>query len=163
MEKTTINVQLKTRDLRYFVWNNFVHNYPIYILSITCFFLFNQVLQRQYAGNDKVKILLLALAATIALWIGLAILFQLVSKLTQTEKFLEERTYIFDTNKITVTWREQSYDINWKDLNRINQNRYYYYFHLNASQALIIPKRCVNTFDAKVLHQLIKKFNKKRS
>jgi len=123
--------------------------------------LFNQVLQRQYADSDKVKILLLALAATMALWAGLAILFQLVSKLTQTEKFLEERTYIFDTNKITVTWREQSYEINWKDLNRITQNRYYYYFHLNASQALIIPRRSVNTFDAKILHQLIKKFNKK--
>jgi hypothetical protein len=161
MEKTIINVQLKTRDLRYFVWNNFVHNYPIYILSLACFFLFNQVLQRQYAESDKIKIILLALGATTILWIGLAILFQLVSKLTQTEKFLETRNYTFSPEKITVTWREQSYDINWKDLNRINQNRYYYYFHLNASQALIIPKRCINTFDQKILHQLIKKFNKK--
>ncbi len=163
MEKVTINVQLKTRDLRYFVWNNFVHNYPLYILAITCFFLFQQVIQRQYPEMDKLLILLMAAGATIAMWISLAILFQLVSKLTQTEKFLEARQYTFSAEKIIVTWREQSYDINWKDLNRITQNRYYYYyyFHLNASQALIIPKRCVNTFDQKVLHQLIKKFNKK--
>lgn len=161
MEKVIINVQLKRRDLRYFVWNNFVHNYPIYILAITCFFLFQQIIQRQYQNLDKLLILFMATGATIGLWIGLAILFQLVSKLTQTEKFLENRIYIFRPEKITVTWRKQNYDINWKDLTQITQNKYYYYFYLNASQALIIPKRCVNTFDQKVLHQLIKKFNKK--
>jgi hypothetical protein len=162
MEKISINVQLKIRDLRYFVWNNYLHNYPIYILSAACLFLFQQILRRQYTDTSTVKIALLSAGATITLWIGLAVLFQLVSKLTQTEKFLESRTYHFTTENITVKWREQSYDINWKDLNRITENRYYYYFHLNASQALIIPKRCLNTFEKKGLHQFIKKFNKKR-
>ncbi len=159
MGNLSIKIQLTSWDLRYFVWNNFIHNYPLYILLLTCWFLFYQVLEKQSQNNGRSINFLLAGAGILLLWLALGILFQLISKISRTTKFLEERTYTFTEKNISVNWREQSYDINWKDLNRITQNRYYYYFHLNASQALIIPKRSVNTFDAKALHQLIKKLS----
>jgi len=163
MNELKVSIKLNTWDLRYFVGNNFLHNYPIYLLLFACLFLFFQVLEKQYPNNDKVISFLLASAGIIILWLGLGILFQLISKISQTQKFLDEKTYTFSEKNISITWREQSYDVSWKDLNRITENRYYYYFHLNASQALIIPKRFLNTADKKFLHHIIKKFNKKRS
>lgn len=157
-----IKIKLEKKDLRAFVRYNLLHNYPIYFLIVTFgFFLFN-LLGRNYPIIKKDS--LISTASIIIISFILFILYYMVSSILsgtiKDKKFLEEKSYEFKDKELVIYINEAVYPINWKEFSKIRTNKKYFFLYVSNSQAIIIPKRLLNTDELKTLHQSLKKAQK---
>jgi len=55
--------------------------------------------------------------------------------------YFEEKEYIFSTESISITSKLNNTTLSWESIKRIRENSDLYYLYLNASDAVIVPKR----------------------
>lgn len=160
-----IKIQLEKKDLRAFIRYNLLHNYPIYFLIITfAFFLFN-LGSRSYPLIKKDYIIssVSILSFSIILFLLYYGLNSLFSGTMKDKKFLQEKIYEFTDKEIIVYINEAKFPINWKEFSLIKDSKNYFFLYINKNQAIIIPKRFLNTDEKKEIHQYLKKAAKKIS